>query len=95
MAVGSLAIIGVHGMLSGTATMDFGGRKSAGTAVGIIDGFVYLGTGLQALSLGVITSRDWQYWPVFLVPFAIIGLVLSIRIWTAFPGAAKKGGGGH
>ena len=95
VAMGSLAIIGVHGMLSGTATMDFGGRKSAGTAVGIIDGFVYLGTGLQSLSLGFITSRDWQYWPVFLVPFGIIGLILAIRIWAAFPGAAKKGSGGH
>ncbi len=95
VAVGSLAIIGVHGMLSGTATMDFGGRKSAGTAVGIIDGFVYLGTGLQAISLGFITSWNWQYWPVFLVPFAVIGLVLSIRIWAAFPGPAQKGGGGH
>lgn len=95
VALGSLAIIGVHGMLSGTATMDFGGRKAAGTAVGIIDGFVYLGTGLQSLSLGFITSRDWQYWPVFLVPFAIIGLLLAIRIWAAFPGSAKKGGGGH
>ncbi len=95
VAAGSLAIIGVHGMLSGTATMDFGGRKAAGTAVGIIDGFVYLGTGLQSLSLGFITSRDWQYWPVFLVPFALVGLILAIRIWTAIPDGARKGGGGH
>ena len=29
--------------------MDFGGRKAAGTAVGIIDGFVYLGTGTMSL----------------------------------------------
>lgn len=90
----SVAVIGVHGMLSGTATMDFGGRKAAGTAVGIIDGFVYLGTGVQALSLGFITSWNWHFWPVFLVPFTIVGLLLSIRIWKAFPGPAK-GGGGH
>ncbi|MDY0002045.1 MAG: MFS transporter [Polyangia bacterium] len=91
----SVAVIGVHGMLSGTATMDFGGRKAAGTAVGMIDGFVYLGTALQSVSLGFITSWKWQFWPVFLVPFAIIGLVLAIRIWKAFPGAAKKGAGAH
>ena len=29
-----MAIIGVHGMLSGTASMDFGGKKNAGVAVG-------------------------------------------------------------
>ena len=41
----SYCVIGTHGMLSGTATMDFGGRKNAGTAVGLIDGMVYFGNG--------------------------------------------------
>jgi len=44
----SMAIIGVHGMLSGTASMDFGGKKNVGVAVGIIDGFVYLGTAVMS-----------------------------------------------
>jgi OPA family glycerol-3-phosphate transporter-like MFS transporter len=50
----SLAVIGVHGMLSGTASMDFGGRKNVGIAVGIIDGFVYLGTGVMAITYGLL-----------------------------------------
>ena len=41
-------------MLSGTASMDFGGRKNVGVAVGIIDGFVYLGTGVMSLTYAVI-----------------------------------------
>jgi OPA family glycerol-3-phosphate transporter-like MFS transporter len=86
----SLAVIGVHGMLSGTSTMDFGGQKGAATAVGLIDGFVYLGTGVQSLALGFLTSRSWSYWPPFLVPFAIIGLALAIKIWHAFPDARRK-----
>ncbi len=86
----SLAVIGVHGMLSGTSTMDFGGRKGAATAVGLIDGFVYLGTGIQSLALGYLTTSSWGYWPPFLVPFAVIGLVLAIKIWYAFPNASKK-----
>ncbi len=49
VVVMSMAVIGVHGMLSGTASMDFGGAKNAGIAVGIIDGFVYLGTGFMSL----------------------------------------------
>jgi OPA family glycerol-3-phosphate transporter-like MFS transporter len=44
----AVAVIGVHGMLSGVASQDFGGRRNAGTATGMIDGFVYLGTALQA-----------------------------------------------
>src|SRR5262249_2343082 len=40
----SMAIIGVHGMLSGTASADFAGKNNAGVAVGLIDGFVYIGS---------------------------------------------------
>lgn len=53
----SMAVIGVHGMLSGTASMDFGGAKNAGIAVGIIDGFVYLGTGLMSLTYAIVLPR--------------------------------------
>ncbi|MFH1725733.1 MAG: MFS transporter [Elusimicrobiota bacterium] len=87
----SFCVIGVHGLLSGTATMDFGGRKGAATAVGIIDGFVYLGTGVQSICLGYITAWNWNYWPVFLIPFTLIGTVLAIRIWHALPDAVRKG----
>ena len=88
----SLCVIGTHGLLSGTATMDFGGRRGAATAVGIIDGFVYLGTAIQSISLGFITARNWAYWPLFLIPFSVIGFVLLTRIWNAKPTAH---GGGH
>lgn len=87
----SLCVIGTHGLLSGTATMDFGGRKGAATAVGVIDGFVYLGTAVQSISLGYLTSKDWAYWPWFLLPFTVIGFLLCLRIW----GAKPKGHGGH
>ena len=86
----SLCVIGTHGLLSGTATMDFGGRRGAATAVGMIDGFVYLGTGVQSLALGYLTTRDWSYWPIFLFPFGVIGFFLCLRIWNAKPGS--KGG---
>jgi OPA family glycerol-3-phosphate transporter-like MFS transporter len=81
----SVGVIGTHGLLSGTATMDFGGRKGAATAVGMIDGFVYLGTALQSVSLGYLTTASWSYWPPFLVPFGIVGFLLCRRIWHARP----------
>jgi sugar phosphate permease len=83
----SFSVIGTHGLLSGTASMDFGGKRATATAVGMIDGFVYLGTGLQSLSLGYLTSRDWSYWPIFLFPFAVAGFYLCTRIWHARPGS--------
>src|SRR6266850_2206507 len=86
----SMAVIGVHSLMSGTAAADFGGRKATATCSGIVDGFVYLGTGLQSISLGYLTSRSWIWWPVFLMPFALFGAFLSIRIWHELPAATKK-----
>lgn len=86
----SLSVIGVHSIMSGTAAADFGGRKATATASGITDGFVYLGSGLQSVSLGYLTTQDWSYWPIFLVPFTVVGLVLALRIWTAIPEATRR-----
>ena len=54
----SMAVIGVHGMLSGTASMDFGGARNAGVAVGLIDGFVYLGTATMSFTYARILPRE-------------------------------------
>lgn len=88
-----MSIIGVHGMLSGTASMDFGGKKNAGVAIGIIDGFVYLGVTTQAKVLGYVLPRDaatklatnWWTWPCAILPVAILGIYLASRLWNARP----------
>ena len=54
----SMCVIGVHGMLSGTASMDFGGKKNVGIAVGIIDGFVYTGTAFMSGLYMVMLPKD-------------------------------------
>ncbi len=129
----SMAIIGVHGMLSGTASMDFGGRKNVGIAVGIIDGFVYLGTATMSLTYAIVLPKEefakpeaaakvaevansaaaavadgatqacaaisgpgkivgpatepsnWIAWPIAMVPMALIGALLAIKVWNAKP----------
>ncbi len=105
----SMAVIGVHGMLSGTASMDFGGRKNVGVAVGIIDGFVYLGTAIMSVTYaialpkeefdaagaltGPVTEPDnWLAWPMAMVPLALLGLLLAMRVWNARP--QPRGGKG-
>ncbi len=93
----ALNYVGVHGMLSGTASADFGGKKNAGVAVGIIDGFVYLGTGLQSLLVGMVLPQgdaakipgNWIYWPLAMIPMALIGLALCTRVWNAKPQQGK------
>lgn len=86
----TLAVIGVHSLMSGTAAADFGGKKLTATASGIVDGCVYLGSGIQSLSIGYLSHKSWSYWPMFLLPFAFFGLFLSIRMWNELPQATKK-----
>ncbi len=94
----SLCIIGVHGMLSGTASMDFGGKRNVGVAVGIIDGFVYLGTAAQSILLGKLLPSgelakdpdNWSSWPIAMAPAALIGLLLATRVWNAKPKPKAK-----
>ncbi|MBX7114748.1 MAG: MFS transporter [Myxococcaceae bacterium] len=89
----SLCVIGVHGMLSGTASADFGGKRAAGTATGIIDGFVYLGTGAQAFLYARILPKDalakdpanWSVWPLAMLPVVVLGLLLALNVWNARP----------
>ena len=90
----SLCVIGVHGMLSGTASMDFGGKKNVGVAVGLIDGMVYLGTAAQFFYYGNVLPKkgagaedpnNWMQWPVAMVVMALIGLALATRVWNAKP----------
>lgn len=100
MVVMSMCIIGVHGMLSGTASMDFGGRRNAGIAVGIIDGFVYMGTAVMSFTYGALlpdpdggvksSVGDWMAWPVAMIPVAAIGLAFAARVWNATPQRAGQ-----
>jgi OPA family glycerol-3-phosphate transporter-like MFS transporter len=86
----SMAVIGVHSLMSGTAAADFGGRKATATCSGIVDGFVYLGTGLQSISLGYLTTRSWLWWPIFLMPFAVLGGFVALKIWHELPAATRR-----
>ena len=97
LVVMSMCIIGVHGLLSGTASMDFAGKRNTGLAVGIIDGFVYLGTALQSVVIGRILPAEgtpqaadpwgWRLWPIVIIPSALLGVLLCLRLWHARPSA--------
>jgi OPA family glycerol-3-phosphate transporter-like MFS transporter len=79
-------IFGVHGMLSGTASMDFGGRKAAATAAGLLDGVQYVGAGLTGFGLGWLLDRfHWSIWTYSIMPFSAIGALLMLKLWNASP----------
>jgi MFS transporter, OPA family, glycerol-3-phosphate transporter len=55
-----MVIFGVHGMLSGTASMDFGGRKAAATTAGMLDGIQYVASGFTGFGLGAVLDH-WNW----------------------------------
>ncbi len=98
-----VGVIGAHGVLTGTAAADFGGKRYAGIAVGIIDGFVYFGTTVQSFLLGhllpekgSVESHDidsWRVWPLLMIPVAVVGFALATRLWHAKP--TPRGSAAH
>ncbi len=89
------AVTGVHSLMSGTAAADFGGRKATATCSGLIDGCVYLGSTLQSFAVGYLTDpkfpgHSWQWWPIFLMPFALLGAYIAWKIWNELPAATRK-----
>ena len=100
----AMFIFGVHGMLSGTASMDFGGRKAAATVAGALDGIQYVGSGLTGFGLGwVLRNFGWDgiaahghvpgnawVWVGCILPFSCIGAFIMTRLWHA-----KAGQGAH
>jgi len=98
----AMFIFGVHGMLSGTASMDFGGRKAAATVAGALDGVQYIGSGLTGFGLGwVLKTYGWDgvavaghtpahawIWVACIIPFSLVGAFIMTRIWKAKPGYA-------
>jgi OPA family glycerol-3-phosphate transporter-like MFS transporter len=82
----SFFVNGAHGMIGGAASMDFGGRKAAATAAGLIDGFQYLAGAFVGQAVGYITSNlGWQVWKLWPIPFALIGAVVMLFLWNAMP----------
>lgn len=81
-----LWIFGVHGMLSATSAMDFGGTKAAATVAGICDGVQYLASGLTGFALGGALDRfGWGAWTWMIIPFSVIGALLMTRLWNETP----------
>jgi OPA family glycerol-3-phosphate transporter-like MFS transporter len=91
--VNSFAISMVHSMLSGTSSMDFGGKKAAATAAGLFDGMQYIGGSVVGIGMGWLLDKfGWGVWGPSMVAFAGIGGLLMIALWNARP---KSGASAH
>ena len=89
-AVGFL-IFGPDSLVAATAAIDFGTRKGASAAIGIING---LGS-IDAIAGGMIPgffkdSWGWEGLFIFLAASALIASILMIPKWNVLPESAHK-----
>lgn len=90
--INSFAISMVHSMLSGTASMDFGGKRAAATAAGMFDGMQYLGGSVMGAGGGwLIDTFGWSSWAPSMIGFSLIGAILMVPLWNSRP----RRSGGH
>jgi OPA family glycerol-3-phosphate transporter-like MFS transporter len=90
--VNSFAISMVHSMLSGTASMDFGGKRAAATAAGMFDGMQYIGGSIMGAGAGALLDAfGWGVWAPSMIGFSALGAILMVPLWNARP----KRSGGH
>ncbi|MCX5786504.1 MAG: MFS transporter [Elusimicrobia bacterium] len=86
IGVSCMWIFGVHGMLTGTASMDFGGTKAASTVAGLLDGVQYLASGLTGFMMGHFLDKwGWGSWTYMIMPFSLMGALLMTRLWNETP----------
>jgi OPA family glycerol-3-phosphate transporter-like MFS transporter len=86
-----------HGLMAGTAPIEFGGRKAAATATGLIDGAQYLAGSMVGYGMGRWldvhkvfgqVGIEFQYWPLAAVPAAFLGVLMSL--WFLMHEKAKN-----
>lgn len=70
-----------HSILGSAAPMDIGGRRMAGSALGLIDSFQYFGGSLAGYFLGRLLDQNLGSYFYFMAPFGLIGglLMLTVR----------------
>lgn len=88
-----MASIGITSLMSGTAATDFGGRKATATSMGIINAFAYVGSSIQSYGIGFLSEKGGSHWiwlPVFVIPFAVAGLWMAVKIWHDLPEATRR-----
>ena len=47
-------------------------------------------TAKMFFSFSELAGRSWYWWPVFLMPFALIGMIIAWIIWHELPAATRR-----
>ena len=86
LAAIGFSIFGAHVLIVAAAPMDLGTRKAAASATGFIDGWGYVGAGLQGISTGFLVDHwGWNAGFALWVTCAFLGAGLMMLLWRYKP----------
>jgi OPA family glycerol-3-phosphate transporter-like MFS transporter len=81
-------LLGSYSFVGGVVALDFGGKKTAGTASGLLDGFGYLGATLAGIGVAnVVILSGWSFTFLIMAGCVFVGILFCIYLWNISPEA--------
>jgi OPA family glycerol-3-phosphate transporter-like MFS transporter len=79
-------LLGPYSFVGGVAALDFGGRKTAGTAAGLLDGVGYFGATLSGIGVAEVLMRaGWHQLYAVMAVLSIAAILLCVALWRLKP----------
>jgi sugar phosphate permease len=82
-------LLGPYSLVGGVVALDFGGRRTAGTAAGLLDGVGYLAASLSGIGIArILVESGWSLAYTAMAFLTGIAIVLCGLLWRVRPRAA-------
>ncbi len=79
-------LLGSYSLVGGVAALDFGARRTAGTAAGLLDGVGYLGATLAGVGVAeAVKNVGWAGAYGVMAVLAVVGVVICGFLWNVKP----------
>jgi len=89
ISLSGLFLLGPYSFLAGAMSLDFGGRRGAATAAGLVDATGYLGGTVAIWLTGRVAERSgWK--SAFLI-LAILAFITAVSAWIYYVSQERKG----
>lgn len=76
-------LLGPYSLIGGVIALDFGGRKTCGTAAGLLDGAGYLGGMLAGVGVAnFVIHEGWSVVYLFMAALGLLALALCGLLWN-------------
>lgn len=79
-------LLGAYSLVGGVVALDFGGKKTAGTAAGLLDGVGYLGAALSGIGIArLVIHSGWNNTFFVMGISTIVAIFLCFYLWRVKP----------